>query len=692
MNSLEEAIYLDGRTAEQRERRHSLATTRREGFVVKEVAQELFLSCFRVVGRHRCPIAVEGVVDPPLLVDLAMVGADPYPHSRGEEMSRNCLLVVTTSERKPADSHLENGKTIVVAAVVHPDLVDQEFSRDEISLTDVAEHRVAQVVAFHEERVALGISRQHHVRFGVSVEQVLQQRADEVEVGAVRRIIGCVAVFIEYVSCLLELSLAVDETVQFIDHLSIGFVHSIPPNSMDSHTILKNGKKVNALTESRKRYDRAIMSLVMSTEKNMEEIVSLAKRRGFIYPGSDVYGGLSGTWDYGPLGVALKRNIMQLWWKMFVDEREDMYGIDAAILMNQKVWQASGHVDTFTDPLVECSNCHGRFRADKLDDPNKCPSCSKEGTFGEARQFNMMFKTNVGPVDDEASISYLRPETAQGIFTNYKNVLDSFYPDLPFGLAQQGKAFRNEISPRDFIFRSREFEQMEIEYFVDPAKWEESFEHWRQQVWKWTQALGLPDDTVHELEVEEKDRAHYSKRTIDFEFDFPIGREELLGLAYRTDFDLGNIQRVSGKNVDYTIKGTNTKFVPHVIEPSFGVERALMAVLATAYTEDEVNGEKRIVMKFPEHLAPVRYAVSPLVRNKPELVAKAREVYAILKKKYGAVMWDDNGNIGKRYRRQDEIGTPHCVVIDFDTLEGDGTVTVRDRDTTEQKRVTIDEL
>jgi len=448
----------------------------------------------------------------------------------------------------------------------------------------------------------------------------------------------------------------------------------------------------------------------MSTEKNMEDIVSLSKRRGFIYPGSDVYGGLSGTWDYGPLGVQLKRNIMNLWWKMFVEDREDMYGIDAAILMNQKVWQASGHVDTFTDPLVEDLETKQRFRADHLikdaghtadgltleqmtqlirDNSIKSPSGNE---LSEVRTFNMMFSTTVGPVADDKSISYLRPETAQGIFTNYKNVVDSFYPDLPFGLAQQGKAFRNEISPRDFIFRSREFEQMEIEYFVNPSAWEESFEHWRQQVWKWTQALGLSDEHVHELEVPEEDRAHYSKRTIDFEFDFPIGREELLGLAYRGDFDLRNIQRVSGKNMDYNVKGTNEKFVPHVIEPSFGVERALMAVLTAAYTEDEVNGDTRIVMKFPEHLAPIKFAVSPLVRNKPELVSKAREVYDLLKKKYGNVMWDDNGNIGKRYRRQDEIGTPYCVVIDFDTLETDGLVSVRDRDTTEQRRVKPEEL
>ena len=453
-------------------------------------------------------------------------------------------------------------------------------------------------------------------------------------------------------------------------------------------------------------------------EVKLEDIVSLAKRRGFIYQGSDVYGGLSGTWDYGPLGVTLKRNIMNLWWQMFVDSRDDMYGVDAAILMNQKVWQASGHVDTFTDPLVECSNCKARLRADKLDDPNKCPNCGKEGTFGKSRAFNMMFKTFVGPSGqdevligermegpndgnnlegmkaltfDPNSISYLRPETAQGIFTNYKNVVDSFYPDLPFGIAQQGKAFRNEISPRDFIFRSREFEQMEIEYFVNPEKWEEAFEHWVAQCKEWFAALGLDAADLHELEVEESDRAHYSKRTIDFEYDFPIGREELMGLAYRTDFDLGNIQRVSGKNMEYTIKGTTDKIVPHVIEPSFGVERALMAVLSAAYTEDEVNGEKRVYLKLPEHLAPVKYAVAPLLKNKPELVEKAREVYTALKKKYGNVMWDDSGNIGKRYRRQDEIGTPYCVVIDFDTLE-DGTVTVRDRDTTEQKRIAINEL
>ena len=430
------------------------------------------------------------------------------------------------------------------------------------------------------------------------------------------------------------------------------------------------------------------------SDVKLEDIVSLAKRRGFIYPGSDVYGGLSGTWDYGPLGVALKRNIMALWWKMFVEDAEDMLGVDAAILMKQKVWQASGHVDTFTDPLVECSNCHARHRADKLQDPNKCPTCGQSGTFGEPRQFNMMFKTNVGPVEDENSVSYLRPETAQGIFTNFKNVVDSFYPDVPFGIAQQGKAFRNEISPRDFIFRSREFEQMEIEYFVHPEQWETSFEQWISRVHEWCRALGLPDDMVHELEVPENDRAHYSKRTVDFEFDFPIGREELLGLAYRTDFDLKNIERVSGKSMEYRPKDGGAPFVPHVIEPSFGVERAIMAVLTAAYTEDEINGEKRIFLKLPAHLAPVKVAVLPLAKNKPELVAKARGVYAMLKKELGAVMWVDTGNIGKNYRKMDEIGVPYCVTVDFDTLEGDtkDTVTLRHRDTTDQERVSIEGL
>jgi glycyl-tRNA synthetase len=367
-----------------------------------------------------------------------------------------------------------------------------------------------------------------------------------------------------------------------------------------------------------------------------------------------------------------------------------MFGIDAAIVMNPKVWQASGHVDTFTDPMVECTKCHNRFRADKID-KKSCPNCGAKDSFGEERQFNMMFRTHVGPIDDENSIAYLRPETAQGIFTNYKNVVDSIYPDLPFGLAQVGKAFRNEISPRDFIFRMREFEQMEIEYFVDPDNWENEFEEWIKRIHNWLDLLGLNKNKVHELEIEESERAHYSKRTVDFEYDFPIGKEELLGLAYRTDFDLSNIDKNSGKSMEYLVKGTNKKFIPHVIEPSFGLERTIMAVLSEAYTEDEVNGEKRVFLKLPVQLAPVKICVSPLLKNKPELVDKAREVYLQLKKKYGAVMWDDNGNIGKRYRRQDEIGTPYCVVVDFDSLDNN-TVTIRKRDDTTQDTVSMSDL
>ena len=441
----------------------------------------------------------------------------------------------------------------------------------------------------------------------------------------------------------------------------------------------------------------------------MEDIISLCKRRGFIYQGSDVYGGLSGTWDYGPLGVQLKRNIMQLWWRRFVEERDDIYGVDAAILMNQKVWKASGHVDTFVDPLCEDTVNHRRYRTDHILKDNGIDADgmtmaemdaaiaekgikSPDGNpLSQSRTFNMMFKTHVGATESEDSVSYLRPETAQGIFTNFKNVVDSFYPNLPFGIAQQGKAFRNEIAPRDFVFRSREFEQMEIEYFVDPSKWQEAFDELLAATHAFLEELGLKPEHIHELDVPPEDRAHYSKKTIDIEYDYPIGREELMGIAYRTDFDLMNIQRVSNKSMEYTVKGTNTKFVPHVIEPSFGVERALMAVLSSAYREDEQNGEKRVYLALPEHLAPVKFAVSPLLKNKPELVEKAREVYAQLAKANpGRVMWDDNGNIGKRYRRQDEIGTPHCVVIDFQTLE-DGTVTVRERDTTEQRRVKVEE-
>ena len=447
--------------------------------------------------------------------------------------------------------------------------------------------------------------------------------------------------------------------------------------------------------------------------KKLEDIVSLCKRRGFVFPGSDIYGGMAGTWDYGPLGVELKKKIMDAWWNYFVEKRDDIYGVDAAILMNPKTWEASGHTSTFADPLVECKECKSRFRADKIADGitesvtteeflathTKCPVCGKEN-WGPIRKFNMMFSTHVGavlPDDDDVelkqkSIAYLRPETAQGIFTNYKNVVDTFYPDLPFGLAQQGKAFRNEISPRDFILRDRECSQMEIEYFVRENEWEDAFKEMRVAQRDFLEnVMGLRACDIEELEVPAEDRAHYSKRTIDFMFKYPNGEEELMGLAYRTDFDLMNIQMASGKSMEYRDKRTGESFVPHVVEPSIGVERLFLAVLSTAYTEDEVNGEKRIVLKLPEGLAPYKFCVSPLLKNKPELVSKAQGVYKLLKEKYGNVTWDDSGNIGKRYRKQDEIGTCGCVVVDFDTLEDD-TVTVRDRDTTEQKRVKIVDL
>ncbi len=444
----------------------------------------------------------------------------------------------------------------------------------------------------------------------------------------------------------------------------------------------------------------------------LEDIVSLCKRRGFIFPGSDIYGGMAGTWDFGPLGVELKKKIMDEWWKFFVEKRDDIYGVDAAIIMNPRTWVASGHVATFADPLVECKECKSRFRADKIADNisesvtteeflathTKCPICGKEN-WGPIRKFNMMFSTHVGAVlpDDDTSIAekniaYLRPETAQGIFTNYKNIIDTIYPNLPFGIAQQGKAFRNEISPRDFILRDRECSQMEIEYFVHPDSWESNFEVMRKLQHEFLEnIIGLNPTNIHEFEVPASDRAHYSKRTIDFMFDYPGGEEELMGLAYRTNFDLQNIERESGKAMAYRDKNTGETFIPHVIEPSIGVERLFLAVLSTAYTEDEISGEKRIVLKLPENLAPYRFCVSPLLKNKPELVEKAKLVYNKLRSKYTNVTWDDSGNIGKRYRKQDEIGTPKCVVIDFDTLE-DNTVTVRDRDTTEQIRVSIDSL
>lgn len=451
-----------------------------------------------------------------------------------------------------------------------------------------------------------------------------------------------------------------------------------------------------------------------NTENKMEKIVSLCKRRGFVFQGSEIYGGLAGTWDMGPLGVALNNNIKKEWWKMFVEDREDMYGLDAAILMNEKVWEASGHTGAgFSDPMVEDLETGERFRADHLLKDagvdadgftleeidaaitEKSLVSPKGNGLSKARQFNLMFETQVGAQGDMKS--YLRPETAQGIFVNFKNVLDSMAPKLPFGIAQTGKAFRNEIAPREFLFRVREFEQMEIEYFVKEEEWEQQFEKMRLDIIAWHAHLGLSEENVREFEVPENDLAHYSKRTIDFEYNYPgKGFDELAGFAYRTDHDLKNHMEASGTTMEY-IEPDGTRFIPHVLEPSFGVGRAFTAILCEAYTEDEMGGEVRAYLKLPVHLAPYRVAVSPLLKNKPELVAKAREVFSVLKKEFGNVAWDDHGNIGKRYRRQDEIGTPACVVIDFETLgEEDATlkdtVTVRNRDTGEQQRVTISEL
>jgi glycyl-tRNA synthetase len=422
----------------------------------------------------------------------------------------------------------------------------------------------------------------------------------------------------------------------------------------------------------------------------MDALVGLCKRRGFILQGSEIYGGLAGTWDYAHLGLMLKNNIKNLWWKRFVDNRTDMYGVDAAILMNQKTWEASGHVGGFADPLIECKKCKHRFRADHLTDLKKCPDC--EGELGEPKQFNMMFKTHVGAIQDETSVSYLRPETAQGMFVNFKNILDSMHPKLPFGLAQIGKAFRNEIAPRDFLFRAREFEQMEIEYFVNPKDWEKTFDHFRGEVIAFTKDVGLDTSKVHELEIADADRAHYSKRTIDFEFDFPFGKKELYGLAYRTDFDLKQHSEYSKVDLSYFDKETKERFIPHCIEPSFGLDRTILAVLSDAYTEDDLGGEKRIYLKLAPSVAPYKVAVFPLLKNKPQLVEKAKEIFASIKSAIPASTFDDNGNIGKRYRRQDEIGTPLCVTIDFETLENGTGVTVRDRDTGKQERVSEADL
>lgn len=439
----------------------------------------------------------------------------------------------------------------------------------------------------------------------------------------------------------------------------------------------------------------------MSENVSLETLVSLCKRRGFVFQASEIYGGLAGFYDYGPLGVELANNIKQAWWQAMVRDHSNIFGVDGAIIQNPKLWEASGHVAGFTDPLVEDTVTHKRYRADhlagvdsnNLDELNELlkDKRSPDGNpLGPVRTFNMMMKTYIGPLEDDDSVSYLRPETAGSIFVNYENVRETMRAKLPFGIAQIGKAFRNEISPRDFIFRVRELEQMEMQYFIKSADQEKVYEEWRQFAWNFClEQLGISEKNLQWHEHDEDERAHYAAAAHDIYFNFPFGFKELWGTHNRTDYDLKNHQRVSGKDLEYFDDETRERFIPYVIESSVGVGRMFLAVLADAYHEEEINGEKRVVLKLKPELAPYRVAVSPLLKNKPELVAKAQEVYGALKAEFGNVMYDDNGNIGKRYRRQDEIGTPYCVTIDFQTLEDD-TVTVRNRDTTEQERVSID--
>ncbi len=441
---------------------------------------------------------------------------------------------------------------------------------------------------------------------------------------------------------------------------------------------------------------------------SMDQLVSLCKRRGFIFQNADIYGGLQGVYDFGPLGVELKNNLKAAWWRSMIYERDDVEGLDASILTHQKVLHYSGHEATFTDPLTDCKKCKNRFRADHIKD-GKCPNCgSTELT--EPRMFNLMFKTTVGPVENSENYAYLRPETAQAIFTQFKNVVDSTSRKAPFGIAQIGKSFRNEITPRNFIFRVREFEQMELEYFVKPGTDEEWLETWKNTRVNWWLEQGLNKEKLKVHAIEKEELAHYSKATYDLEYEFPHGLEELEGIADRTDYDLGNHTRYQSElnltSTPHENKESATKlalfddeskkwYVPFVIEPSAGVERGVLAVLTEAYTEETLpNGEVRTVLKLKKHLAPVKAAVIPLKRNNPQIMELARKIKnQLLKTGIGRIMLEDSGNIGKAYRRHDEIGTPFCITVDFESIEQQPiTVTIRDRDTMEQKRVTLDEL
>jgi glycyl-tRNA synthetase len=435
----------------------------------------------------------------------------------------------------------------------------------------------------------------------------------------------------------------------------------------------------------------------------MEKIVSLCKRRGFIFQSSEIYGGLNGCWDYGPLGVELKRNLKDYWWRVMVRERDDVVGLDGSILTHRAVLKASGHEDTFSDPMVDCRTCKARLRADQLPEKNgvkQCPNCGGKD-LTEARPFNLMFSTQMGASADENSVAYLRPETAQSIFVQFKNVLDTARKKLPFGIAQIGKAFRNEINPRNFTFRSREFEQMELEYFCRPEQGMELLEYWKEERLKFYENIGIPRDKLHVLTVPDADRAFYSKGTYDIEYEFPFGVQELEGVAYRTDYDLKQHQEASGKSLDYFDEETKQRFIPHVVEPSAGVDRTVLALLCNAYAEETVTDEKgksetRIVLRFHPRMAPIKVGVFPLLKNNEQLVAKAREIQLALRSHMN-VFYDETGAIGRRYRRQDEAGTPFGITVDFETLgEKDealrDTVTLRHRDSMKQERVRIDDL
>src|SRR5436305_340150 len=444
----------------------------------------------------------------------------------------------------------------------------------------------------------------------------------------------------------------------------------------------------------------------MSTLPNpqlMEKIISLCKRRGFIFQSSEIYGGLNGLWDYGPLGVELKRNLKDYWWRVMVHERDDVVGLDGSILTHPAVLKASGHVEGFSDPMIDCRTCKAHLRADQLVEKKgvkQCPNCGGKD-LTEARQFNLMFETHVGATAEESSVAYLRPETAQSIFVQFKNILEVSRKKLPFGIAQIGKAFRNEINPRNFTFRSREFEQMELEYFCWPEQGMDLLAYWLKERIRFYEEIGISRKRLHVLDVPETERAFYSKGTFDIEYEFPFGRQELEGVAYRTDYDLQQHIKAGGKPLDYFDEETKERFVPHVVEPSAGVDRTVLALICDAYDEDSAPDEKgkmetRIVMRFHPRMAPIKCAIFPLLRNKEALVAKAREVQALLRPHMN-VFYDQGGAIGRRYRRQDEIGTPFGVTIDFETLGEKGeelrdTVTLRDRDSMKQERVAIKDL